>query len=503
MLAVDGLSEAAEKSFQLTRGALEPPFARGGRPGTIMATLKNYSTSSRGITVRLVLPNGSASEDPLTVTVGHWKRWETKTFTWRVTADVPLTGQAQLLVRQGQKHAATLSVPVRWHAARPIAPVDYVPPPQRVDTGRYLVGAIHCPLWDGGRRWRSIIPYPRREPVLSWYNEGDPEVTDWEIKWAVDHGISFFLVCWYRAKNNCDKPVEPALEHWLRRGLFQSRYGDQMKFAILYENGNRHFCGETSEADLLENLLPFWLENYFTRSNYLVLDGQPVLAIYNVERFVRDLGGEGAAAAVLDKLRAACRAAGFSGLQVLGHYCWGEPAGLREQAARIQRIGMEASWSYHWPTFTGAFGADLRPTGASAMAAQENLWRTLPQPNILTVSMGWDSQPWSFAQTRIQWQLTPEEFKTLCERAKAVLEERSGDGLASRLVLLDNWNEYGEGHYIFPTREHGFGYLDAVREVFAPDAAPHSDLVPEDIGRGPHDSQCRAFVESHAGNQEQ
>jgi hypothetical protein len=62
-----------------------------------------------------------------------------------------------------------------------------------------------------------------------------------------------------------------------------------------------------------------------------------------------------------------------------------------------------------------------------------------------------------------------------------VLESRQGGDLASRLILLDNWNEYGEGHFIFPAKEYRFGYLDAVRKVFAPQAPVHRDLLPADI----------------------
>jgi hypothetical protein len=70
-----------------------------------------------------------------------------------------------------------------------------VPEPQPADTGRHLVGAIHCPLWNDGSRWQSLTAFPDRKPLLGWYNEGGPEVTDWEIKWALEHGISFFLIC--------------------------------------------------------------------------------------------------------------------------------------------------------------------------------------------------------------------------------------------------------------------------------------------------------------------
>ena len=371
----------------------------------------------------------------------------------------------------------------------------YIPPPTPVNTGRYIVGAVMCPLWNDGSRWQSITQFPDRQPLLGWYDEGTPEVTDWEIKWALDHGISFFMVCWYRAKENDGKPVKPALEHWLHQGLFPSRYGSQFRFTINFENHNPNFCGQVSEADLLENLLPFWIKHYFRNPSYLLLDGQPILGIYDVERFVRDLGGEPRAHATIEKLRAGCRQAGFSGLHLLGQYCWGKPTKLREQAERIQRLGMDASWSYHWPTFTGAFDKQPRPTGAQAIAAQASLWRTLPPPNLLTLSMGWDSQPWGFSQSRTQWRLTPDEFKALCQQAKSLLDQRNTTDVAGRIVLLDNWNEYGEGHYILPTREHGFGYLDAVREVFATNAPPHVDLVPKDIGRGPYDSAYREWMQ--------
>ena len=89
--------------------------------------------------------------------------------------------------------------------------------------------------------------------------------------------------------------------------------------------------------------------------------------------------------------------------------------------------------------------------------------------------------------------MTPDEYKDLCQRAKSVLDQRPCDTIENRLVLLDNWNEFGEGHYIFPTRENGFGYLDAIREVFATNAPPHVDLVPQDLGHVPYDSEYRAL----------
>jgi hypothetical protein len=269
------------------------------------------------------------------------------------------------------------------------------------------------------------------------------------------------------------------LEHWIHEGLCQSRYGGQFRFAINWENANEHFCGKTSESDFLTKLVPYWISNYFRKTNYLVLDGKPVFALYSPAKFVAQLGGESQAAEVLRQMRTICQQAGFKGVYILGQYCWGSPPELLQQADQIKRLGLDASWSYHWPTFAGAFGDTLRPTGPQAMEAQVRLWNTQPQPNLLTLSVGWNSEPWGFSCTKVQWQLTPAEFKTLCQQAKSVMDQRSAPGLAKQLILLDNWNEFAEGHYIFPTRKHGFGYLDAVREVFTTNNPIHSDPKPE------------------------
>ena len=51
------------------------------------------------------------------------------------------------------------------------------------------------------------------------------------------------------------------------------------------------------------------------------------------------------------------------------------------------------------------------------------------------------------------------------------------DSLGRRVLMLANWNEFGEGHFIMPSNLAGFGYIDALREVFTR-GGPHADPVP-------------------------
>lgn len=367
---------------------------------------------------------------------------------------------------------------------------DDVPPPQSVDTGRYLVGAQMCPLWRGAFHWKKIMPFPERQPLLGWYEEGNPEVTDWEIKWSLEHGLSFFMVCWYRAKANLgQRPIQAVHEHWIKQGLFHSRYGAQFKFAIMWTPHEQVACGVASERDLLENLLPYWRETFFRRPNYLVMDGCPLLFVFDVKKFVNDLGGEAATRVAVEKMRAACRAAGFKGLTILGQYCWGSPTNPNQQ---MKDIRLNYSFAYHWPTFARApyLPPGQQPDAQQVMDGEEKCWQAQARgavPNITTVSVGWDSTPWKGSQSKVQWRLSPAQFKVLCQRAKAHVDQEPSGGLESRMILIDNWNEYGEGHYISPTRQFGFSYLDAIRAVFATHAPAHVDVTPADIGRGPYE----------------
>jgi hypothetical protein len=355
-----------------------------------------------------------------------------------------------------------------------------------------------CPLWKQGtlgKNWHALVPYPERTPLLGYYDEGDPEVTDWEIKWALEHGIHFFLPCWFRAHDNLGKPVKTVLGHWLHEGLFHSRYGDKMRFAIMWENVNPIGCSVESEHDLLANVLPFWIENYFRRPNYLRDDGKPILFIYRPEALTVTLGGEEKTRHAIAKMRAACERAGLNGLIVFGenHEIY-DKAG-QDPTRQMADIGLDYDFSYHWPTFTKHMPAGDPPDIQQVLRAQEQCWQDREAgalPYVVTVSMGWDSRPWGSPYSHAMWHLPPPEFKTLCQHAKAYADRQPSGSLANRMILVDNWNEFGEGHYIFPTRQFGFGYLDALREVFATTPTPHKDIVPEDVGLGPYDHLFRA-----------
>jgi hypothetical protein len=77
---------------------------------------------------------------------------------------------------------------------------------------------------------------------------------------------------------------------------------------------------------------------------------------------------------------------------------------------------------------------------------------------------------------------TPELFGQLCRSAR-----QYADQSGKRIIAIGPWNEWGEGSYIEPYAEYGFGDLDALRAAFCEPGSWPPNLVPQDIGRGPYD----------------
>lgn len=82
------------------------------------------------------------------------------------------------------------------------------------------------------------------------------------------------------------------------------------------------------------------------------------------------------------------------------------------------------------------------------------------------VSLGWDSTPRynSLARHRILKDNTPENVKKAFEAAKSFLDARPE--IKAPFITVNSWNEWTEGSYLEPDDLNGYGYLEAIKEVF-------------------------------------
>ena len=475
--------QAARAQIRIRGFLPEKPLARARRPAAVAAVIENAGEAAAEVQAWLVLPKGVKTAGADAIAAARIEGRQEKTFVWQVEADQAGSCDLTLQVSVAGAAAGAATLTMQFLAPVEIRKLPYIPEPAPVPTP-ILIGAHHCPLWEADKpnMWANIRKHPERTPALGFYAQENPEVSDWETKWAVEHGISFFVYCWYRTSQG--EAVKTQFSSAIHDALLKSKFVDKMKFTIMWENQNRGKAGVADEKDLLANLLAFWIENYFKHPSYLKIDNKPLLFIYRPEYLVEDLRGAENVAKALDRMRQACREAGFGGLYVLGEYRGLDPNHLR----LMKQLGLDYTFAYCWHVGNS-------PTPEQAIGTQMDYIRKTQalhvMPQVVTVSQGWSG----WADEGSIWKIPPQDYETLLAKAKDFIATLPRDQLGSRMLLLDNWNEWGEGHYIAPYREFGFGYVDAVRKVFSDAPAPHVDLIPEDIGLGPYDTAYRAHVQ--------
>jgi hypothetical protein len=346
---------------------------------------------------------------------------------------------------------------------KPIPP----PVPPRADM---QVGAFYFPGWARADRWYCMLANPKvMHPLLGYYREGDPEVADWHIQWAASHGVGFFAFDYYT--HNGSQMLESALDAFLR-----SRFVDRVGFCLNWCN---HAPASTMTAEHLAEFADLVIPKYLTHPSYVRIGGKPLVIILSGYSFVKTLGVEGARRAFAD-FDARCRAAGLPGVHLVS--CEGEILG-GSAATDTLDAGVRSFCLYNYPyigTDMIGPGRFLEASYADMMDKGEGLWKHWKAITggrfWPTVMPGWDRRPWLRDNDILRTGSTPELFRQALVRAR---DHVNGD----RIVMIEAWNEWGEGSVLEPSVEHRFAYLDAVRSVFCPGARPCEHIVPADLGR--------------------
>lgn len=345
-------------------------------------------------------------------------------------------------------------------------PSDYVPAPKKVASNDIMVGVQSCSMWKEGHHlgWDRINPYPERKPLLGYYDEGNPETADWEIKWMAEHGINFQMFCWVRDRGSINegKPIKaPDLNAALNDGYMNAKYSDQIKFNIMWENAASRAKDST---DFRNNIVPYWIEYYLKDPRYLVVDNKPVIAIYSLSKLKTYFGGtDEGVKAEMDYLRSEVKKLGFDDATLLICNSDSNPTSMSE----CKSAGFDAVFAYSWGSLCGYPGVQQIKLQQQRDAGNIDM--------VPVISTGRDDAPWGGNSGYFS---TPSEFEQTAQWVKDTFMPSLQDkSLGKKMVLLDNWNEYGEGHFLMPADLNEFGYLDAVRNVFA-GYGEHKEFVP-------------------------
>ena len=334
--------------------------------------------------------------------------------------------------------------------------------------------------WQTVKAMKPLRPghaWPRK-PLWGYVNEADPFVMEMEIEAAVAHGVNTFIYDWYWYDN------EPFLEQCLDDGFLKARNNHKMKFYLMWANHNANSMWDKRNAELYA---PIWngavnrktfdaivdrtIEKYFKHPSYYKIDGKPVYMIFELENLIKGLGGVAETERALAHFREQTVKAGFPGLE-LHLVLHKRTMDLKLDSGEtllsfINRAGFDGATNYQFWDFT-----DMGRPYAEILEDVQKEWKqireTVKVPYYPNVSVGWDANPrYNHLIDDICVENTPEEVKKGFALAKQYVD--AGNGLRAPLVVVNSWNEWTEGSYLEPDDLYGYGYLEAIREVFCPE----------------------------------
>ena len=363
--------------------------------------------------------------------------------------------------------------------------VEYVPEPKPIKT-KVDICAFYFPGWDTPEKWDCIqTTAPIRKPVLGYYDEGNPECVDWQIKWAVENGINCFLVDWYWVAG------KQSLTHWFN-AYRKAKYRDYLKVAIMWAN---HNPPNTHSAEDWEKVNREWIDNYFNLPSYYRIHNKPLVCIWSPENLRHDLGSSEAVRVLLDKSQQWAKEAGYEGVEFMAI---NNNQTLNELEV-LKKEGYSSFTNYH-EFYKAVYMSTVpnRATYKDVVSTIPTVW--MEKHNLCEgmtyypiVETGWDSRPWHGSKALVIEGRTTELFKDMLKSALDFMEKTN-----TPMIVLGPLNEWGEGSYIEPNTEFGFSMYEAIRNVFAASNTEPLpvNLTPEDVGLGPYDFPMPPFETS-------
>ena len=354
---------------------------------------------------------------------------------------------------------------------------------------------------DGIGEWQTVMSVPSRmshkprdyewdrKPVWGCCDEADPKVMEMQIEEATKHGVNVFIYDWYWYDRR------PFLEQCLDEGFLGAPNNEKMKFYLMWANHDAGYTWDVRLSDLgsiggdpnvwlgsvdrveFEKVVHRVIEKYFSRPNYYKINGKPLFMIYDVDNLVKGLGGIEATREALEWFRAETVKAGHPGLE-LQLTAWGERVtnmsgvdGSHEMSTKevVPTLGFDSVTNYqfcHFCWMDRDYEAEILPQVYEEWARMDKDYTVPYYPHV---SIGWDNNPRFINFTGCVCRNNgPENFQKALEKAKEYVDTHD---LPVPLITINSWNEWTETSYLEPDTKYGYGYLEAIRNVFVEDEA--------------------------------
>jgi hypothetical protein len=326
------------------------------------------------------------------------------------------------------------------------------------------IGVFYFPGWRSqSRYWKDIkglpdsrspnVPWSDREPLLGYYAEEDIKVAELHIEWASQYGVTFFAYDWYW--DGKSTYLNHAVDNFLK-----ASNNSKLKFSLLWAN---HSDVPKSLKEF-DEMVAFWLKYYLVHPQYYRIDEKPVVFVFSNRHLDADAKKFGwTVDMLLKRADGMARNASLPGIFFIATTN-AKPGDELENQLVGQGYSAYSGWNYVQSKNKNQMAdyQSMVDTYQDFYKAANNTKGALPY--IAPASPGWDSRPWIGTAAVVRENPTPEKFKQMLLGAKQLID--SNKTRVPNIVMIEAWNEFGEGAYIEPTKKWGFEYLKTISDVF-------------------------------------
>jgi hypothetical protein len=337
-----------------------------------------------------------------------------------------------------------------------------------------VLGANYFPYYPRPHPWELLEPMAIH-PLLGKYDVVDPVVISKHIDWATGHGVNCFFMSWVPTWNGGSLQLLENIARFMDNPL-----SSNIMVAIQYEgiqdrlrragvkpdaNGIYHVENSNQWETIVEDMKT--LEKlFFTRNNYLKINGKPVVYFYasgslsgNISGFVEDIKREVNIYMISDYAHPWAATSSFTINNTGG---WIEECDKRGNCFLINyAVNYDAwtTWAAGWYT---PVIEPLEESYPKFLDEGYKVWSKLALkynktfvPSIIPgfINLRDPDSP--------KLPRKPEMFKAMVLTALKYSTTRAGE----KIIKIDTYNEFGEATGIEPTREEGFAYLEVLRSI--------------------------------------
>ena len=333
-----------------------------------------------------------------------------------------------------------------------------------------------------------------RVPLWGYEDEADPKVMERKIDTAKAYGIDGFIFDTYCFDDG------PYRQRCLDEGFLGANNNEKLEFCVMWCNHDSIYAhpsprmiisptlksGKVTEEEFVK-ITDGFIAKYFTRPNYMRVDGKIFFILYNVDRLQRDFGGVRETRRIFEDLRARVRAAGLGELHLGCSTAEIQSVRGRDAVNKLLAdLGVDEGVRYWWPVRHADDGrfteyaltdeyADFIDAGIDTFARDEAFYDI---PVNITVVNGLDQSPRTIQSEtyenleRYPWypvviHRNTAEFERALKAAKAFAQRAEYKG---HFITVTSWNEWTEGNYLEPDAKFGYGYLECIKKIFMEDA---------------------------------